>query len=204
MKIEMLSLKDLQPYIKNPRINKDSIEKVKLSIAKHGFNQPIVVDQNNIICVGHTRYLAAIELGLRKVPVYEKQMTEDEFKAYNIADNKVGESSTWNTDLLIEMMGEMAESGASLLDTGFEEFEINNLLKEIKDIEESEDLMVATPTPSSKGKIRLVQIYLDDITFPRFIEMLEVIQNYMTTNDMSDTVYNSIEKVYDEIIRLEK
>lgn len=67
MNIVQTSIKDIKPYHKNPRINDDAVEQVAESIKAFGFQQPIVVDKKSVIIVGHTRYLAAKELKLKKV-----------------------------------------------------------------------------------------------------------------------------------------
>ena len=102
MKVEMLKIEKLVPYGENPRnISDDAVAAVVKSIKEFGFNQAIMVDQNFRICVGHTRYLAAKELNMKKVPVFRREMSEEAFTAYNIADNKTGEFSSWNKKLLI-------------------------------------------------------------------------------------------------------
>ena len=102
MKVEMLKIEKLVPYNKNPRnISDDAVEAVVKSIKEFGFNQAIMVDQNFRICVGHTRYLAAKELNMKTVPVFRREMSEEAFTAYNIADNKTGEFTSWNKKLLI-------------------------------------------------------------------------------------------------------
>ena len=93
MEVQNISVEELAPYDKNPRINEAAIDKVAVSIEAHGFNQPLVVDQNNRICVGHSRFYAAKRLDLDIVPVYKKEMTDAQFIAYNLADNKTNEYS---------------------------------------------------------------------------------------------------------------
>lgn len=92
---------EVKPYEKNPRKNDQSVDKVANSIKEFGFKVPIVVDKNNIIVCGHTRYKAAKKLGLSVVPcVVADDLTEEQIKAYRLADNKVGEDSLWDMDLL--------------------------------------------------------------------------------------------------------
>jgi len=97
MKIEYLKLKDLKPYKNNPRINDDAVEAVKNSIQDFGFRNPILIDQNNEIIAGHTRAKAAKKLGLTEVPVIRiEDLTEEQIKAFRIADNSSGGLAQWD------------------------------------------------------------------------------------------------------------
>ena len=91
MNIVDIKLDDLKPYENNPRNNEEAIEPVANSIKIFGFKVPIVVDKNNIIIAGHTRYKAAKKLGLNKVPcIVADDLTDEQVKAFRLADNKVG------------------------------------------------------------------------------------------------------------------
>lgn len=99
--IEMKSLSDLIPYAKNPRKNSSAVKNVAKSILEFGFRQPIVVDENNVVVVGHTRLKAAIKLKLNLVPVHiARGLSEAQKKAYRIIDNKSNETAQWDNDLL--------------------------------------------------------------------------------------------------------
>ena len=103
MKIENLKVSELVPYEKNPRRNDGAVDGVAESIKQFGFQQPIVVDKNNVIVVGHTRYKAAQKLGLQTAPcVRADQLTKEQVKAYRILDNKLNELATWDLDALAE------------------------------------------------------------------------------------------------------
>jgi ParB-like chromosome segregation protein Spo0J len=85
MKIELKPIDSIVPYIRNPRRNEKAIPKVKASLKEFGFRQPIVVDQKNVIVVGHTRWLAAKELGLKEVPIHvADNLTPAQIQAYRI------------------------------------------------------------------------------------------------------------------------
>jgi hypothetical protein len=89
MKIELRRLPDIKPYPQNPRVNDDAIDAVAASIREFGFRQPVVVDDEGVIVVGHTRWKAAKKLALDKVPVHvAKDLTPAQIKAYRIADNQ--------------------------------------------------------------------------------------------------------------------
>ena len=125
MNIIELNLKDLKPYEKNPRKNDEAVKYVKESIKQFGFKVPIVVDKNNVIIAGHTRYKASKELGLTKVPcIVADDLTEEQVKAFRIADNKVSEKATWDFDLLNEEMSDILDIDMELL--GIENYNITD------------------------------------------------------------------------------
>ena len=90
MKIELVNPNLLKPYDSNPRKNKDAVSLIKKSINEFGFRQPIVVDEDNIILVGHTRLLAAKELELKKVPVHKVTHLSDAQKLWKIGSKTLG------------------------------------------------------------------------------------------------------------------
>ena len=100
-KITIMALTDITPYENNPRNNEEAVEKVTNSIKEFGFNQPIVVDKDNVIIVGHTRYLAAQKLGLTEAPVIVAgNLSDEQARAYRLADNKTGELAGWDFEKL--------------------------------------------------------------------------------------------------------
>jgi ParB-like chromosome segregation protein Spo0J len=90
------------------------------SIREFGFRQPIVVDADGVIVVGHTRYKAALKLGLETVPVHvAKDLTPQQARAYRLADNRSAENAEWDVDLLPIELGELRDDGADLKLLGF-------------------------------------------------------------------------------------
>lgn len=133
MEIIELELDKIIPYARNPRNNNIAVDKVAASIKEYGFRQPIVVDEGNVIIVGHTRFLAARRLGLKKVPVHiATGLNEHQIKAYRIADNKTGEYAEWDDELLGIELKELQESDFNLDLTGFEDDELSGLLDGIE------------------------------------------------------------------------
>ena len=129
MKIELWNINRVKPYENNPRINDDAVDAVAASIREFGFRQPIVVDTEGVIIVGHTRYKAALKLGLEKVPVHvAKDLTPEQIRAYRIADNKTAELAEWNYDLLPIELSQLGEAGFDLQLLGFDQDELAQLL----------------------------------------------------------------------------
>jgi DNA modification methylase len=120
MKIRMINPTEIKPYADNPRQNDVGVDAVAASIREFGFRQPIVVDEQNVIIVGHTRYKAAMKLGLDKVPVdVAVGLTPEQVKAYRIADNQTATLSTWDDDKLVKELLALQEQDFNLDLTGF-------------------------------------------------------------------------------------
>lgn len=101
MEIESIKIEDIKPYENNPRFNDEAVEGVKESIKQFGFKIPMVIDKNNVIVCGHTRYKASVALGLKEIPcIRADDLTDDQIKAFRIADNKVSEVAEWDLDKL--------------------------------------------------------------------------------------------------------
>lgn len=117
--VKIMPIDKLKPYPNNPRKNEHAIEPVANSIREFGFKQPIVIDTDNTIIAGHTRLLAAKELGLTEVPVIvADDLTPEQVKAYRLADNKTGELAEWNFEQLDIELGDIADIDMS--DFGFD------------------------------------------------------------------------------------
>jgi len=101
MNIKEIAISKIKPYKHNPRDNDDAVPLVMASIQEFGFKVPIVLDRDNTIVCGHTRYKAAKQLGLSKVPcVIADDLTDEQIKAFRLADNKVSEKAKWDKGLL--------------------------------------------------------------------------------------------------------
>lgn len=113
-----MNISEIKPYVKNAKLHTSKqVQQVAASIQEFGFNQPIVVDKQGVIIVGHGRYEAAKLLGLTDVPVIEVDLTEEQAKTYRLADNKLNESE-WDMKLAIEELKELSEEMQTL--TGFD------------------------------------------------------------------------------------
>jgi DNA modification methylase len=129
MKIELRKPSDIKPYPGNPRLNDSAVDAVASSLQEFGFRQPIVVDKDGVIVVGHTRWKAAQKLGLKQVPVHvAKELTEAQIKAYRIADNKSGELAEWDFDLLPLELSALQDLDFDLDLLGFSADELTEIL----------------------------------------------------------------------------
>lgn len=192
LKIVNKNIKDLIPYEKNPRKNDKAVEYVANSISQFGFKVPIVIDKNNVIVAGHTRYKASQELGLTEVPcIVADDLNEEQINAFRLADNKVSEKASWDFKLLDEELDNILDFDMS--DFGFDIFKEKKNERHrtddaynlsIVDIENSTDNFWEMPiikndnyiptdlvgfnyAKSSKDKSKGIHFYLDDYQFER-------------------------------------
>ena len=151
MKVQNVSIQNVKPYAKNPRKNDDGVDAVANSIKEFGWQQPIVVDKDNVIIVGHTRYKAAKKLGMKQVPVVvADELTDEQVKAYRLADNKTGELTGWDDDLLNDELD-------GILDIDMSDFGFDLELDDGEDKQVQEDDFDEEPPEEPKSK--LGQIY---------------------------------------------
>lgn len=130
MQIEMRNLETIIPYQGNPRDNDGAVDAVAQSLQEYGWRQPIVVDQAGIIVVGHTRYKAALKLGMTEVPVHVATgLSAAQIQAYRLADNKSSDLSDWNYELLTVELGSLQEQNYDLGQLGFTADELQRLVK---------------------------------------------------------------------------
>jgi hypothetical protein len=121
MQVKDIEVEKLIPYVNNPRRNDEAVDYVAASIKEFGFKVPVVIDKENVIVAGHTRVKAAKKLGLESVPcVIADDLTENQIKAFRLADNKVGELATWDFEKL-EL--ELQALDLDMVSFGFEEDE---------------------------------------------------------------------------------
>lgn len=131
MSVVELSIDEIIPYDNNPRRNEKAVEAVANSIREFGFKNPIILDKDYVIISGHTRRLAALKLGLEKVPCYiAADLTDEQVRAFRLADNRVASFATWDEEKLREEIKGIA--GIDMTDFGFKEDVIKDIFKEQK------------------------------------------------------------------------
>lgn len=169
MNIVYKKLDEIMPYERNPRHNEESVSLVANSIKEFGFKQPIVIDAAGVIVCGHTRYLAARELGLKSVPtVVADDLSPYQISAYRLADNKTAEHSNWDYSLLNLEMGEL-ESHFDMGEFGFDDL----------DGDEDMDKLLDSLFESEEERVEK-DIFKLTITFPKREE--EMIKDYIDKN----------------------
>lgn len=151
MQVELWPIDKPKPYDKNPRkLTDKAIGKVAASIKQFGFQQPIVVDANGVVIVGHTRLQGAQKLGLKQVPVVvADNLTPAQVKAYRIADNRVAQETSWLDDVLSDELMELKELDFDLGETGFDLPELNRLMQDSEELERAEETPPVPETPVS-------------------------------------------------------
>lgn len=118
MILKNISLSELIPYEKNPRKNEAAIPRVAESIQQFGFKVPLVIDSNNVIVAGHTRFKAALQLGLDSVPcIVADDLSPAQIRAFRLADNKVAEFAEWDFQALNDEL--LALEDFDMSDFGF-------------------------------------------------------------------------------------
>lgn len=146
MEIVMKKVSELKPYEKNPRKNDEAVKYVAKSIEQFGFKAPIVIDNACVIVAGHTRWKAAKQLGIETVPcIVADDLTDEQIKAYRLADNKVAEKTEWDFSLLAMELEELFDFNMS--DFGFLQGDNINL-----DVNDDDFLQDTEVTKDKKAK----------------------------------------------------
>lgn len=128
MKIEQMSTGDITPYFNNPRNNKDAVDVVVTSIEEFGFQVPIIVDSDNVIIAGHTRWEAAKKIGMDTVPVIvATELSDVKAKAFRIMDNKAAEASKWDYEKLLAEFDDLEGLDCNMDALGFDMLQVEKL-----------------------------------------------------------------------------
>jgi len=203
MEIEEIDINLIKPYNNNPReIPMESVQKVMNSIREFGNNQPIVVDQDNVIVVGHTRWKALKQLGKNKAYVVKRDFTKQNAMAYRIMDNRSGEESKWENKLLAEELNVLKDENFNLDFTGFNLTELENLAndKDLNFIQDKKDLTenfsVDYPEELQISHVKMVQLFLNTETEKDFRLWCNELQKNLGTDNLTDTVYKVIKDAY--------
>ena len=203
MKIEEMDIDLIKPYKNNPReIPMESVQKVMNSIREFGNNQPIVVDNDNVIVVGHTRWKALKQLGKAKAYVVKKEFPKGQAMAYRIMDNRSGEESKWSNKLLATELNILKDDNFDLQLTGFNLTELENLAndKELGFVQNSKDLKenfnVDFPDGMEVTHVKMVQLFLNTETEKDFKLWCQELQTQLGTDNLTDTVYTVVKNAY--------
>jgi len=107
MKITTVALSQIKPYWRNARENDKTVDALKESISRYGFNQPLVLDKDKVIITGHARFKALMQLGHKDAPCVIVDLSEEKAKEYRIADNKTHEMTIWDNEQLVVELREI-------------------------------------------------------------------------------------------------
>lgn len=147
MQIQTKQLTELKPYPNNPRKNDRAVDAVAASIREFGFKVPLVIDKDGVIVAGHTRYKAAQKLGLKELPcIVAEDLTDDQIKAFRLADNKTAELAEWDFELLdLELDDIELDMGEFEFDTDSIDFDSEVAAKSESEYVEKEEHLVVCP-----------------------------------------------------------
>jgi len=203
MEIQEIDINEIKPYKNNPReIPMESVQKVMNSIKEFGNNQPIVVDNDNVIVVGHTRWKALKQLGKKKAYIVKKEFSKNDAMAYRIMDNRSGEESKWENKLLAEELNMLKNEEFDLDFTGFNLTELENLSND-KDLEFKANDNIDTsidvdyPADMEVSHVKMVQLFLNTETEKNFRLWVSELQKDLATDNLTDTVYQVIKNAHD-------
>lgn len=133
-RFEIVDIADVHPYEYNPRNNEKAVQALANSIRQFGFNVPIVIDADGGLAAGHTRYLAAVQLGMTSLPALRAEhLSEEQIRQFRIIDNKVAELAEWDMDLLAPEISALQASGINFTEFGFSQEEIDCLTDIVTD-----------------------------------------------------------------------
>lgn len=168
----VLPLDQIKPYWNNPRvIPQEAIDALSTSIGSYGYLQPIVVDADHVVVVGHTRLQALQQMGVTEVPVYVTNLPEDKVREYRLVDNRTSELTTWDNEALVQELRRMEQG---LLDQFFPDFDL-----EVEALAASavtnEDVAKAVDNINKLKPVQVVQT--TDVTCPACFHTFQVRTN---------------------------
>ena len=166
MEIENINVGELIPYDNNPRLNDGAVDGVAASIKEFGWKIPLVIDKDNVIVCGHTRLKAALKLGLESVPcIRADDLSDEQIKAFRLADNKVSEAAEWDLDKLSVELAEI--DNIEMEQFGFDDIEIGSIgggaddLEDDDPFEDIEKLEKHYGVPYQGNKSRIADIIIN-------------------------------------------
>lgn len=182
---EVLPIDEVVPYFRNPRvISEEAVEAVRKSIDEFRYQQPIAVDTDHVVIVGHTRLQALRQLGYTEIPVYVSDLPEQKAKEYRLADNRISEMSSWEHQSLVM---ELREWEKGLLDFYFPEVdleiqriedagvtqdEIDRAAREVAKVEPRPDLhLTKVECPACYGIFEVKTATLPGLTHDDMVEL---------------------------------
>lgn len=190
-KIIYMGVDELIPYENNPRINDEAVDYVANSIKEFGFKNPIIIDKNNVIIAGHTRLKAAKKLGIEKVPtITADDLTDEQIKAFRIADNKVAEFSKWDYIKLGEELGGLA---IDMSEFGLEKIEIETKDDDKVEVKQLYTSKVNIPQYEITGDEPPIEALVDT---ERADQLVEKIEKSNVSKEQKDFLIKATKRLY--------
>lgn len=185
MQIISKKIEEIKEYENNPRNNDNAVEYVARSIKDFGFKIPIIVDKNNVIVAGHTRYKAAKELNLTEVPcIVADDLTDEQIKAFRLVDNKSAELAEWNLELLNIELENIHD-----IDMNLYNFELSELLDNV--IEDDYEIELPEEPKTKHGDIyKLGNHYLMCGDSTKESDVAKLMNNNKADLFLTDPPYN--------------
>jgi hypothetical protein len=174
MDVQAMAVESIIAYSLNNRVhNAEQIDRIANSIQQFGFNQPLVVDENNIILVGHGRWEAAKKLGMQQVPVtIKRDLTDEQKRAYRIIDNKLQGDSTWNWESLASELDHLKSQEWDIEAFGLETLTAWMEQERAEDVDNLSEKKDGYDTAS----IKQIVLYFDSATYADVLKQLLAIQ----------------------------
>ncbi len=190
LKIEYVDINSIKPYKKNPRKNEEAIPYVMESIKQFGFKNPVILDKDNVIVCGHTRIEGAKRLGITEIPcIYADDLTDEQIKAFRLADNKVAEIAEWDIDLLDTELDDILNIDMS--DFGF----IDEIIQETEEgLDNIYSKKIKPPQYEINGEEPHINDLLDDF---KAKELVKKIENSNITNEQKEFLIKAAARLYE-------
>jgi len=200
----------LVPWEDNPRDNAGAVKDVRASIERFGFAAPIVArKKDNIVIAGHTRLKAALEMGLKSVPVRFLDLSTKQAELLSLADNRLNELAKWDDQGVAHIIQRaIADQDFDAAGLGWDEEELFQIVAEIEG--EIEEVSILPPDPGQGGAImpeadegeiamfptshvRMVQLFLNADTAPVFLERVALLGEHHIQDNITDTVFHVVQ-----------
>lgn len=185
MEIVNKNIEEIKMYENNPRNNDGAVEYVANSIKEFGFKVPIVLDKNNVIVAGHTRYKAAKLLNITEIPcIIADDLSDEQVKAFRLIDNKAAELASWDIDLLNLELESIKDIDMELFD-----FQISNILDNVVD-DEYEVELPEDPKTKTGNIYKLGNHYLMCGDSTNIDDVKKLMNNQLADLIVTDPPYN--------------
>ena len=197
-KLITLNVDVIKPWANNPR--KDhAVKEIQTSMETFGYMNPIVVQAStNRIIVGHGRYQAVKEAGLKEIPVVAVDIDDNKADMYTLADNKIAELSNWDFTKMADLLLEFDEKNFNVNLLGFTDAEVEKIMQftppELENSEEGEEILAEGPEGMEASHVRMVQLFLSADNIEEFQGYINTLSKKFGTQNITDTVMECLKR----------